>query len=143
MHYYGLITTLPQLRYSGPLFAQRKNSGRLRPLIDLRNVNHLLKNDYLNTIFPISNMSDPKNFAAKKLFTKLGCSQAYHCVQMADDISVQLLAFNIASRTYEYKCLAQRLNKSVTGFGCFIRHYLDPSLASANCTKFMDDIGTQ
>ena len=35
MHYYGLITTLSQSRYSSPLFAQRKNSGRLRLLIDL------------------------------------------------------------------------------------------------------------
>ena len=51
MHYYGLITTLSQSRYSSPLFAQRKNSGRLRLLIDLRKVNHLLKNDYVNTNF--------------------------------------------------------------------------------------------
>ena len=60
---------------------------------------------------------------------------------MADDFSVQLLAFNFASRTYAYKCLAQGLNKSVTGFSSLIRHYLDPCLASANCTQFMEDIG--
>ena len=60
---------------------------------------------------------------------------------MADDVSVQLLAFNFASRTYAYKCLAQVLNKSVTGFSSFIRHYLDPCLASGNFTQFMDDIG--
>ena len=60
---------------------------------------------------------------------------------MADDVSVQLLAINFASRTYAYKCLAQGLNKSVTGFSSFIRHYLDPCLASGNCTQFMDDIG--
>ena len=96
MHYYGLITTLSQSRYSSPLFAQRKNSERLRLLIDLRKVNHLLKNDYVNTNFPISNMSVAINyFAGKKLFTKLDCSQAYNCVQMADDVSVQLLAFNL------------------------------------------------
>ena len=66
-------------------------------------------------------MSDAINyFAGKKLFTKLDCSQAYHCVQMADDISVQLLAFNFALRTYAYKCLAQGLNRSVTGFSSFI-----------------------
>ena len=53
-----------------------------------------------NTNFPISNMSDAINyFAGKKLFMQLDCSQAYHCVQMADDISVQLLAFNFASRS--------------------------------------------
>ena len=60
---------------------------------------------------------------------------------MADDGSVQLLAFNFASRTYAYKCLDQGLNKSVAGFSSFIRHYLDPCLASGNCTQFIDDIG--
>ena len=67
-------------------------------------------------------MSDAINyFSGKKLFTKLDCSQAYHCVQMADDVSVQLLAFNFASRIYAYKCLAQGLNKSLTG----LAHLLD------------------
>ena len=60
---------------------------------------------------------------------------------MADDVSVQLLAFNFASRTYAYKCLAQGLNKSVTGFSSFIKHYLNQCLASGNCTQFLDDIG--
>ena len=143
MHYFGLITTLSQSKYSSPLFAHRKPSGKLRMLIDLRRINHSLKNDYLNANFPISNMTDASNhFAGKKLFTKLDCSQAYHCVQMADDISVQLLAFNFSSRTYAYKCLAQGLNKSVTGFSSFIRHYLDPCLAGDMCTQFMDDIGS-
>ena len=143
MHYYGLITTLSHSKYSSPVFAQRKASGRLRILIDLRRINHLLRNDYINTNFPISNMSDASNhFAGKKLFNKLDCSQAYHCVQMADDLSVQLLAFNFASRTYAYKCLAQGLSKSVTGFSSFIRHYLDPCLAANICTQYMDDIGS-
>ena len=62
-------------------------------------------------------------------------------MQVADDISVQLLAFNFDSRTYAYKWLAQGLNKSVTGLSSFIRHYLEPCLASGNCTQFMDDIG--
>ena len=61
---------------------------------------------------------------------------------MADDLSVQLLAFNLGSQTYAYKCLAQGLSKSVTGFGSFIRHYLDPCLAADLCTQFMDDIGS-
>ena len=87
-------------------------------------------------------MQDATNhFAGKTMFTKLDCSQAYHCVQMADELSVQLLAFNFASRTYAYKCLAQGLGKSVTGFSSFIRHYLDPCLAANICTQFMDDIG--
>ena len=61
---------------------------------------------------------------------------------MADDLSVQLLAFNFSSRTYAYKCLAQALSKSVTGFSSFIRHYLDSCLAANICTQYMDDIGS-
>ena len=61
---------------------------------------------------------------------------------MADDLSVQLLAFNFGSRTYAYKYLAQGLSKSVTGFSSFIRHYLDPCLTADLCTQFMDDIGS-
>ena len=143
MHYYNLITTLSHSKYSSPVFAQRKSSGRLRILIDLRRINHLLRNDYINSNFPISNMSDATNhFAGKKFLNKLDCSQAYHCVQMADDLSVQLLSFNFASRTYAYKCLAQGLSKSVTGFSSFVRHYLDQCLAANICTQYMDDIGS-
>ena len=52
MHYYVLITTLSQSRYISPLLAQRNNSGRLRLLIDLRKVNHLLENDYFEYELP-------------------------------------------------------------------------------------------
>ena len=51
-----------------------------------------------------------------------------------------LLAFNFASRTFAYNCLAQGLNKSVTGFSSFVKHYLDPCLAANVCTQFMHDI---
>ena len=143
MHYFGLITTLSHSKYSSPLFAHRKPSGKLRMLIDHRRINHSIKTDYNNSNFPISNMTDASNhFAGKSLFTKLDCFQAYHCVQMADDLSVQLLAFNFGSRTYAYKCLAQVLSKSVTGFSSFIRHFLDPRLAADFCTQFLDDIGS-
>ena len=133
--------TLSHSKYSSPIFVHRKSSGKLRILIDLRRVNHLLRHDYLNSNFPISNMTDATNhFAAKNLFCKLDCSQAYHCVQMADDLSVQLLAFNLASRIFAYNCLAQGLNKSVRGFSSFVKHYLDPCIAANVCTQFMDDI---
>ena len=66
-------------------------------------------------------MTDATNhFAGKNLFCNLDCSQAYHCVQMEDDISVQFLAFNFAFRTFAYNCLAQGLNNSVTGFSSFV-----------------------
>ena len=74
------------------------------------------------------------------MFTKLDCS-VNHCVQMTDDNSVQLLAFNFSSRTYAYKCLTHGLSNSVTGFSSFIRHYLDSCISANLCTQFMVDIG--
>ena len=98
MQYYGIVTLLPNSKYSIPIFAQRKSSGKLRILIDLRLVNHLLRNDYSNNNFPISNLTDAvQHFAGKTLFAKLDCPQVYHCVQMADPLSVQLLSFDFAS----------------------------------------------
>ena len=142
MQYYGIVTLLPNSKHSSPIFAQRKPSGKLRILIDLRRVSQLLRTDYSDNNFPISNMTDAvHHFAGKTLFTKLDCSQAYHCVQMADPLPVQLLSFNFASRTYAYTRLAQGLNKSVTVFSSFVRSYLDSCLAANLCTQFMDDIG--
>ena len=108
MQYYGIVTLLQNSKYSGPVFPQRKPSGKLGILIDLRRVNHLLRSDHSNNNFPISNMTDAfHHFAGKTLFTKLDCSQSYPCVQMADPLSIQLLSFNFASRTYAYTRLAQ------------------------------------
>ena len=46
MQEYGIITTLPDSKYSSPNFAQRQPHGKLRILVDLRRINHLLKNHY-------------------------------------------------------------------------------------------------
>ena len=82
LQYFNIITTLSDSKCSSPMFVHRKSSGKLRILIDLRRVNHLLRLEYLNSNFPISNMTDATNhFAGKNLFCKLDCSQAYHCVQ--------------------------------------------------------------
>ena len=59
---------------------------------------------------------------------------------MADDLLGQLLAFSFASWTFAYNCLAQGLNKSVTGFSSFVKHYFDPCLAASVCTQFVDVI---
>ena len=86
-------------------------------------------------------MTDATNhLSGKNLFCTLNCSQAYHCVQMADDLSVQLLAFNFASRTFAYNCFSQGSNKSVTEFSSFVKHYLHPCLAANVFTQFMDNI---
>ena len=53
---------------------------------------------------------------------------------------VQLLAFSFASRTFAYKCLAQGLNKSVTGLSSFVKHYRDLYVAAKVCMQLIDDI---
>ena len=140
LQYFSIITTLSQSQYSSPIFVHRKSSGKLRILVDLHRVNHLQRHDFLNSNFPISNKTVVTNhFIWKKLFCKLDCSEAYHCVQMAEDLSVRLLAYNFASRTFTYNCLAQGFDKSVTVFSSLVKPYLDPCLANV-CTQFMEDI---
>ena len=142
MHYFGIITTLPFSKYASPIFAQRKPNGRLRLLVDLRKINNLISEDYINNNHPVSTLTDAaQHLAGKKLFCKLDCSQAYHVLQMADQKSVQLLAFNFASRTFAYLRLAQGLSRSLSSFSSFMREYLDKAIKADKCAQYVDDIG--
>ena len=98
MQEYGIVTTLPYSKYSSPIFAQRKPNGKLQILVDLRRINHLLKNNYNQHNHPVTTIADAaQHMAGEKYFCKLDCSQAYHCLQMADEQSFQLLAFTLAA----------------------------------------------
>ena len=142
MHYFGIITTLPFSKYASPIFNQRKSNGRLRLLIDLRKINNLIFVDYINNNHPVSTLKDAaQHLAGKKLFCRLDCSQAYHVLQMADQKSVQLLAFNFASRTFAYLRLAQGPSRSLSSFSSFMREYLDKAIKADKCAQYVDDIG--
>ena len=142
MHKYGIITVLPFSKYVSPIFAQRKPNGKLRLLVDLRKINSLIADDYTNNNHPVSSLSDAaQHLAGKSLFCKIDCSQAYHCLQMADQRSVEMLAFNFASGTFAYKRLAQGLSRSVSAFSSFMREYLDPVVKADQCAQNLDDIG--
>ena len=83
LHRYGINTTLPFSKYASPVFAQKKPNGKLRLLVDLRKINNLISDDYINNNLPVSTLTDAaQHMAGKKLFCKLDCSQAYHCLQM-------------------------------------------------------------
>ena len=139
---YGIITTLHFSKYASPIFAQRKPNGRLRLLVDLRKINNLITEDYINNNHPVSTLSDAaQHMAGKKLFCKLDCSQAYHCLQMADYQSIQMLAFNFASRTFAYRRHAQGLSRSFSAFSSFMREYLDRAIKTDQCAQYVDDIG--
>ena len=142
MHKYGIITVLPFSKYARPILAQRKPNGTLRLLVDLRKFNTLIADDFTNNNHPVSTLSDPaQHLAGKSLFCKLDCSQVYHCLQMADQRSVEMLAFNFASRTFANKRLAQGPSRSVSAFSSFMREYLDPVVEADPCTLYVDDIG--
>ena len=142
MHKYGFITVLLFSKYASPIIAQRKHNGKLRLLVDLSKINTLIADDYTNKNHPVSTLSDAaQHVAGKSLFCKLDCSQAYLCLQMADQRSVEMLAFNFASRTFAYKRLAQGLSRSVSPFSSFMRHYLNPVVKADQCAQYVDDIG--
>ena len=134
MHKYGIITVLPFSKYASPIFAQRKPNAKLRLLVDLTKINTLIADDYTNNKHPVSTLSDAaQHLAGKSLFCKHECSQAYHSLQMADQRSVEILAFGFASRTFAYRRLAQGLSRSVSAFLSFMREYLDTVVKADQC----------
>ena len=58
LQYWEIITTLTYSKYSSPTFAVRKPSGKLRILVDLRGINHLIRHNYHNHVFPIATLAD-------------------------------------------------------------------------------------
>ena len=138
MRKFGISTVLPFSKNASPIFVQRKPNGKLRLLVVLRkiNINSLIAEDYTNNNHPVSTLSDAaQHLAGKSLFCKLDCSQAYHCLQMADQVSVEMLAFNFASRTFADKRLARGLSRSVSAFSSFMREFLDQVVKADQCAQ--------
>ena len=122
LHRYGIITTLPFSEYASPIFAQKKPNGKLRLLVNLRKINNLISDDRINNNHRVSTLTDAaQHMAGTRLFCKLDCSQANHCLQMADQRSLEkMLAFNFA-RTFAYRRLAQGLSRALSAFSSFMR----------------------
>ena len=143
MHKYGIITVLPFSEYASPIFPQKKPNGKFCLLVDLRKISTRIADDYTNNNHPVSTSSDgAEHLAGKSLFCKLDCSQAYHCLHMAEQRSVEMLAFIFASRTFAYKRLAQGLSSSVSAFSSFMREYLDTVVKADQRAQYVDEIGT-
>ena len=60
---------------------------------------------------------------------------------MGDQRTVEMLAFNFASRIFGYKRLAQCLSRSVSAFSIYMSEYLDPVVKADQCAQYVDDIG--
>ena len=103
----GTITVLPFSKEASPIFAQRQPNRKLRLLVDLRKINTLFSNAYTDNNQPVSTLADAtKHLAGKFFFCRLGCSQAYNSLQMADQRSMKMLVFLFTSKIFAYKRLA-------------------------------------
>ena len=58
---------------------------------------------------------------------------------MADQRSVEVFAFNFASRTFAYRRLVQGLSRSMCAFSSFMREYLDTVIKADQCAQCVDD----
>ena len=142
LQHFEIITTLPFSKYASPIFSQKKPNGKLGLLVELRKINNLVSDDYINNNHPVSTLTDAaKHMAGKNLFCKLDCSQAYHCLQMANQRSIEMLAFNFASMTFAYRRLAQGLSRALSTFSSFMHDYLDKVIKADQYAQYVDDIG--
>ena len=60
---------------------------------------------------------------------------------MADQRSLELLAFIFASRIFAYRRLAQGLSRAFSAFSSFIREYLYKVIKTDQNAQYTDDIG--
>ena len=112
--------------------------------MDLRTINSPIAVDYTNSNNAVSILLDAsQHLTGKSLFCRFDCSQAYHCLQMANQRSVEILAFFLSSRTFGYKGLAKSLSRSLSVFSSFMRVYFDPVVKTDRGDQNLDDIGTE
>ena len=58
---------------------------------------------------------------------------------MADQRSIEILAFNFASRTIPYRRLDQGLSRALFAFSSCMREYLDKTIKADQCAQYVDD----
>ena len=119
MHRYGIITTLPVSKYASPTFTQRPicaTSTYSTQTTILKPMTQSTPSQTRSNIF----------LSRVKLFCKLDCSQEYHCLQMAEQRSEALPAFN--------RRLAQGLSRALSALSSFIRatHQNDRSIVQVH-----------
>ena len=79
--------------------------------------------------------------AGKKLFLQNGLLTSIHCLQIADQRSIEMLAFNFASRTFVYRRLAQFRSRALSACSSFMREYLDKVIKAHQCAIYVENIG--
>ena len=142
IHKYGNLMIIPFSKYASPNFARRNPNGKRRLHVDLTKINSLIADDYTNYNHPVSFFSGKtQHLAGKSLCCKLDCSQACHCLQRADQRSLEMLALIFASRTLAYKRLAKDLSRSISSFSSYLRDYLDAVVKADQSAQNVKDVG--
>ena len=104
LHKHSIATNLTPNKYASPIVSQRKPNGKLRKLFDLQILNKHIADDYVNDNRPVRTISNSaQHMVEKNFFCKLDCSQTFNCLQMVDQQSVDVLAFNFPSKIFAYR----------------------------------------
>ena len=139
---YGHFTTFSFSKEVSLLFAQKKPYRKLRLLVDFRKINNLISAKYINNNRLLGTLTDAgQHIAGRNVFFQRDCSQTYHCLQMADQRSAEMLAFNSASWTHAYPRQARDLSRSLSAFSSFLREGLDPVIKADYCAQYVNDTG--
>ena len=70
-------------------------------------------------------------------------SQAYFFIQLADELSTQLLAFNFSGRTFAFKRQAHGLSHSPTAFSSRVSKHSKSVVANDECFVYFDELGSR
>ena len=139
MHKIEILTVLPFSKYASPIFAQKKPSGKIRLPVDLKKMKILIADDYTNNNHEVITLSDAaQHLATKPLFCKFDCSQAYHCLQMVYQRSVEMLASSMLAELLPTKKLHKISADLCLHFQVWC---VDPFVKNDERAQFMDDIG--
>ena len=62
--------------------------------------------------------------ANKSIFANMDCSQACFVMQMTDELSIELLAYEFGGSTFAFRRLEQGLSRSPTSFSTSVNKHL-------------------
>ena len=112
------------------MFEQRKPNRKLRLQVNIRKINALISDDYINNDHHLSTNSGAELLPGKICI--IDCSED---LKVADQRSIELSAFNFANRAFAYRRLTQGLKLSLSVFSSFMREYLDTLIEADHCAQ--------
>ena len=139
LHKCGIITTLPFSKYASRVVAQRKPNGRLRLLVDLRKINNLITEDYVNNNHQVSTLSDAAQHMQEKSFsanwTAPRLTTAFRW------LNTNPSKCSLSIQQVEHFLIVALPRVSADHFLHFMRKYLDRAIKADQFAQYVDDIG--